>query len=128
MKKQKFQEGYIALLSVIVIGTLLVIIGISLSLASINQLQFSLASTKGHQTLVLVETCVEEALLSLNKTSTIASQITLPEGVCNVTMNSSSGNNYDFTVVATLDGHTKKVRVAATRDSSVTITSWSEQD
>lgn len=133
MQKQyaskKNQTGYIALITVLIIASVVLVIGISTSLLSINDLQSAYAGRKNEEGLGLAESCVEDALLQLNKNSTIPSTITLPagEGACQITINSQSGSNWDFTVTPQSQEYTKRVRVVASRGSSVTITSWLEQ-
>lgn len=126
MKKQKKPNGYVALASVLVIAVIVVIIGNSTSILSINEIQSSLSSKKNEESLDFVEGCVEDALLRLNEDEAIPSSLSLPEGTCSVTINSQSGDDWTFTVTTTLNGHTKSVQVSATRDTTVTITSWKE--
>ena len=123
---KKIHQGYIALSSILVISAVVLVIGISTSLLSVNDLLSSTSGKKGDETVDFVEACIEDALLRLNKDNTIPTTITLPVGDCSVTINSQVGNDWDFTVEATLDGFTRKIRVVATRSSSVTITSWQE--
>lgn len=125
-KFRRNSAGYVALSSILVIGTVILTIGISVSLLSVSESQISLAEKKKEETVDLVEACVEDALLELNENSSIPSTINLPEGSCSVTINSQSGSDWTFTVTGTVDDHTKKVQVTANRGSSVTVTSWKE--
>ena len=118
--------GYVALSSILIISTVILVIGISVSLLSISESQLSLGEKKNEETVDFVEGCVEDALLELNNLGSISSTITLLEGTCSVTIDSQSGNDWTFTVSGTQDSHTKNIQVSATRDTSVTVTSWKQ--
>ena len=119
------QKGYIALTSLIVVTALVILIGISVSALSINDLQSSFAAMRNEETLNLVEACVEDALLRLNEENFIPGSITIAGKTCSV-VPTQVGSNWDFTVQADLEGYTKKIRVTASRTSTVSITSWKE--
>ena len=119
-------NGYIALTSLIVVTALVILIGISVSALSINDLQSSFAAFRNEEGIDLVESCVEDALLRLNEEGSIPGSITIAGRTCSVTLNSQVGSNWDFTVEATNEGYTKRIRVTASRTSTVSITSWKE--
>lgn len=125
-QSSKLSKGYVALSSILVIAAVILTIGISVSLLSISESQLSLAEKKKEETIDFVEACVEDALLELNEDSSVPSTITVPEGSCSVVVNSQLGNDWTFTVSGTQDSHTKDIQVSATRDTTVTITSWKE--
>lgn len=120
------ERGYVALASVLVIAAVVVTIGISVSLLSISEGQMSLAEKKNEESIDFVEGCVEDALLRLNEDDAIPSQIVLPQGACDVTIDSHIGDNWTFTVSGSQDNHYKSIQVSATRDTVVTVTSWQE--
>lgn len=120
-------KGYVALSSVLVIAVIVLILGSTVALLSINTIQSSLASKKGAEVLDIVEGCAEDALLTLNETNNVPSTITLPEGTCDVSIISQLGTDWLFTISATNEGYTKSIRIDASRTSTVTINSWTEQ-
>lgn len=120
------RRGYIALASVLVIATVVLAIGISVTLLSISEAQLSLAGKKGQESIDFVEGCAEEALLQLNETNSIPATIALPEGSCSVTIDSHSGNDWTFTISGSIDQFTKSIQLVANRGSTVMITSWRE--
>jgi hypothetical protein len=122
------KKGYVALSSVLVIAAVVVVIGVTVSLLSISEAQMSLASKKGHESLLLTDGCVEEVLLYLNKRGILPSTVTTPHGNCGVTQNSQTGMQWTFTVNGSFEGYHKKIQVTATRDSVVYINSWKEVD
>ncbi|HYD35667.1 MAG TPA: hypothetical protein VD999_06370 [Vitreimonas sp.] len=119
--------GYIALSSMLMIAAIIVIIGTTASLLAINAGQISLADTRQENVLNLVESCIEDSLLQLNKSNTLPSSLSLPEGNCTVTLNSQVGSVWTFTISATLNGHTKTLQVTTNRTTQLTITNWIEQ-
>ena len=124
--KKTGQNGYIAISSVLVIMVVVMIIGTSVSLLSINDIQLSLSNKKSDEALDLVEGCVEDALIRLNEDNLIPATITIPQGACSVTINSQAGSNWTFTVTGTFNTYTKGVRVEAVRQSNVEVSSWTE--
>ena len=120
------KKGYIALSSIIVISAVLIIIVVSVSLLSVSETQVSLGEQKKETTIDYLEACVEDALLQLNNQNAIPTQIPLPEGNCDVTIDSQVGSSWTFTVSGTQDNYTKAVQVQADRGTEVAITSWKE--
>jgi len=125
-KRKTHHTGYIAIVSVLVIGVVVFAIGMSVSLLSISEGQLALSGENNERALHLTEGCAEDALLRLNKTHTLPASIVLPEGTCTITINSHVGNNWTFTVAGTLNTLTKRIQISATRTSKVTVTSWLE--
>ena len=124
--RKKMQRGYIALSSILVISAVVLVIGISTSLLSVNDLLSSVSGKKGDETVDFVEACIEDALLRLNEDNSILTTLTLPQGTCSVTINSQVGNNWDITVTGALDNYTRSIRLQVTRDTTVSVTSWQE--
>ena len=124
----KSSDGYIALISVLVIASVVLTITVTMALVSVSELQSSLAGRKNDDAVNLVEACIEDALIRLNKNypTPIPTSIPLPEGSCSVTLDSQVGTVWTFTATVNRDGYIKRVQVVANRGSQVTITSWKE--
>ncbi|OGC48908.1 hypothetical protein A3F07_03615 [candidate division WWE3 bacterium RIFCSPHIGHO2_12_FULL_38_15] len=120
------EKGYIAVTLILIVISVVFVIGTSVSLLSINDIQMSLANKNGLDALNIVEGCVENSLLNLNEDNNIPSSISLPEGNCSVTINSQNGNDWDFTVQTTIKSYSKSIRVNATRATNVLVTAWTE--
>lgn len=118
--------GYVAMVTVLVVGAVLVLTGIGVVLSSINEVQSSFGEGKKEYTLALVDACAQNALLQINKNNSITGLIALPEGSCTVTINSQVGSSWDFSVTGTIGNYVKSVRVTATRTSTVVVNSWQE--
>ncbi len=113
-------KGMAAIVSVIVLGAVLILVGAMMSLSSINEGQISLESQKRDISQGLVESCVEEGLININKNNTLPAIITTNFGTCPVTINSQTGVSWDFTV-------SSSVNVKLNRGGFVTIGGWQEQ-
>lgn len=122
----KNQTGYIAITSVLVIAAIVLIIGTSVLLLAVNDIQSALSNKKSNESLDLVESCVEDALLRLNEDNSIPATITLPDGSCSVTINSQVGTLWTFTVSGTFISHAKSIQVVADRTNTVTVNSWTQ--
>ncbi|HJY62909.1 MAG TPA: hypothetical protein VJ455_02035 [Ignavibacteria bacterium] len=120
------EKGYIAVTLILIVISVVFVIGTSVSVLSINDIQMSLANKNGLDALNIVEGCVENSLLNLNEDNNIPSSISLPEGNCSVTINSQNGNDWDFTVQTTIKSYSKSIRVNATRATNVLVTAWTE--
>jgi len=120
----KYYKGYIALSTVLITLALVILIGVSTSLLSINDLLSSDSGQKSNTAVNLVEACVEDALLQLNSENSIDPSIILPNGNCSVTIISNTGGFWDFTVSTDQEGFYKSVRVKATVGEYVSVNSW----
>lgn len=118
--------GYIAISSILVIAAVVLIIGTTVALVSINEGQMSLAAIQSDTALGIVEGCTEEALLFLNENNTLPATITVPLGSCTATTNSVVGTTWTITISTTVNTFTKSVQIILTRGSTITISSWSE--
>lgn len=120
------QHGYIALVTVLVVGAVMLSVGMAVVLNSINSGQGALSEIKKEAGIGFVESCVEDALMRINRDNALPGTIALPEGSCTVTINSQVGSDWDFTVSGVLSGYKKEVRVTANRASTVVVNSWQE--
>jgi len=120
------QGGYTAIATVLVITVVVLVLTVSVSLLSVEDIQSSLASKKGDESLSLVEGCAEDALMRLNLNGTIPATIPIHEGTCSVTINSQVGDLWTFTVTASFESYTKSIQIIAQRTTLVTVQRWIE--
>lgn len=125
-KSDHTKQGFIALVTVLVIGVVLVTIGYSVSLLSISEGQLAQSEKRNEAVLDLTEACVEDALLRLNNTNALTTTVILPEGTCTLTIDSTVGTTWTFTVSGSFQTLVKKIQVVATRGSTITVNSWLE--
>jgi len=114
-------KGMAAIVSVMVLGAVLVLVGAMMSLSSINDGQMTLESQKRDNNQYLIESCVEEGLIWINENNTLPANgnIKTSFGTCPVTVNSHVGTSWDFTV-------SSSVNVKLDRGSSLAVSSWQE--
>lgn len=120
------QAGFAALASVLIIGAIVSLIGLTVALTSISEGQVSLAGVKGANALSLVKGCSEIALLQVNISNSLPATITIPAGSCSVTTNSHIGNTWDFTVRGSFENYSKATNLIATRSSTLNLFRWQE--
>lgn len=114
-------KGMAAIVSVIVLGTVMMLVGAMVSLTSINQGQTTLESQKRNSSQDLIEACVEEGLIGINKNNILpVINIITSFGTCPVTINSHVGTSWDFTVG-------NSVNVKLNRGGTILIGGWQEQ-
>jgi len=119
-------KGYIAITSVLMIAAVAIVVVVTITLSSISEGQVSLSGQRREATIDLVESCIEDALYSINTTNSLGSSITLPIGTCSVTINSHVGANWTFTVSGTLNGYTKSIQITTVRSTTMTPMTWKE--
>lgn len=120
-----FTQGYIAISSILVIAAVVLVIGTTVALVSINEGQISLASFQNDSVLDAVEGCTEDTLLYLNENNSLPATVVTPQLTCNVS-GSQAGSNWTFTVAGTVSGYTKSIQIQAARTTTISITSWNE--
>lgn len=120
------QGGYVAFMSVLIFASVMLAIGISVTLLAISEGQMSLAGKKSEEAVDFVESCIEDALLRLKQENTIPTQIPLPQGTCDVSIDSQVGGSWTFTVSGERDGYYKSIQIQARRDTEVSVESWQQ--
>lgn len=118
------KSGYAAIISIIVILAVIVTVGIAVTTLSIGNAQMSLGQSKGEGSLSLVNSCIQDALLTYNNSGLPPSSVTLPIGTCTIVVDSSTPTSSTFTTTGTMSGYTKSIQVTANRTSSVSIVNW----
>lgn len=121
--KNKYQKGQalVMLLFFIMIGVtitttaIFIIVGNSIAATDVQE---------GEVAKQLAETGAENALLQILRGNYANENITLPEGTINVTI--TNGGNIVIDSVGTAGKYVKKVRVTATKDGMMNVTSWKE--
>lgn len=121
------QQGYIAFVSVLVIGAILLTLGVVITLTSINGIQTSQSRVFSGKAFNAVEACAEEALLNLQDTPALPASVSTSLLTCTITVNSQVGNTWNFTVSGDLNGYTKNIRIELERGATISISNWQEE-
>jgi len=123
----KPDSAYIAISTVLVIMSAVVILTTAATIAAVTNLNQGTVSFQSHRTRALLEGCVSDALLYLNIQNDLTTSFVQPEITCSVTTDSHTGNDWLFTVTGTADGITKSLQIGANRTPpTLTVTSWKE--
>jgi len=119
-------KGMAAIITVIILGALMVLIGSVMTLTSISEGQSTLNETKVKDNQFILDACGEEALITINENNTLPSNIITNYGSCGVTLNSKIGDSWDFDLT-TSDMSSLGVNIILNRGSTIAISSWVDQ-
>lgn len=123
------QDGYITLLSVLVVGAVTLAITTSLLLLGIGSARTSFAKEQSEQTKALVNACAEEALQMIRNSTpfTGSGGLSLGQGTCSYTVTSQGGSNRTVTSTGTVGATTRKVKIIINQiNPNISISSWQE--
>lgn len=114
-------RGVAAIVSVIVLGSIFVMVGAMMSMTAIGENQMTLESQQRGMNQYLSEACVEEGLIWINENDTLPANgnIKTSFGTCPVTVNSHTGTSWDFTIGSSFN-------VKLNRGTTLAISSWQE--
>lgn len=128
MKKIKQQEGYIILLSVMIIGAISATIAVSLLSLGINSTKTSLTMQQAAQARMMANTCVDLALIEIynNNLYTGSNTTTTSDGTCTYTVIDTGGSNRTINSSSTVGVVVRKSQVYVDSFSPINVTSWQE--
>lgn len=127
--KQRAEEGYIALIAVLIIGAASTAIALTLLIGGTDNQKAALVLQQSVQARALAMACAEDVLETLHETPayTGTNSITLGQGNCTYTVTSGGGNARVIDTTGTVNGVVRKIKIYATiTSSSISITSWQE--
>lgn len=120
-------KGMAAIITVIILGAVMVIIGTTMTLTSISEGQATVSETKVKKNQAILDACSEESLININENNTLPSTITTTLGSCNITVNSHIGTSWDFTLGTNGTMSSLKTNITLNRGSIIGISNWSDQ-
>lgn len=118
------KRGMAAMITVIVLGALMVMIGSVMVLTSISEGQAVLMETKVKKNQGVIDACTEESMLKINVNGTIGTTVVTPLGNCSVTINSQVGDSWDLTIGANGEMSPLRVNVVLGRGTTMLIYTW----
>lgn len=122
-------SGYIALISLLIIGAASLATGIALLTAGIDGQKSSLVHQQSIQARQLASACAEEALQVIHDATatTGTNGLTLGQGTCSYTITNTGASTRTIDASGTVNGVVRKAKVYVTiGGSSISITSWQE--
>jgi hypothetical protein len=125
----KNKDGYIALISVLLIGAVATSIAVSLLVWSIIATKTAQTSSYGTLSYSYAEGCVEDALRNINQNvafTTVSGAITYANGSCSYSVSGTAPNKViDASGVS--GPSTRKIKVLTSQTSpTITVSSWQE--
>ncbi|GEM_PF-113468 len=122
-------NGYIALITVLVTGAVGVAIAVSLLLLGLGSSRTSFSLEQSNQAKALANACSEEALQQIRDSTpfTGTGNLTLGQGTCTYTVTSQGGQNRTITSSGTVGTILRKVKIILDKITpNINITSWQE--
>lgn len=105
----KDQKGLVVLIAVLIISAVILAIGVSLTLAGIDEISMVDYQDHSQETLAIADGCLEEALLSLNRDNDYSgASLNLGNGSCIIEV-SGEGESRTILVMATLNNYTRRL-------------------
>lgn len=129
MSSLRLENGYILLMTMLIIGAASVAITLALLLNSTDVTKSGLISQQSMLARDAAESCSEEGLLQIqgNTAYTGSGNIALTSASCTYTVTNTGGNNRTIDSSGVSGNSTRKIKIYATIGaSSISITSWQE--
>ncbi len=126
---KNYQKGYIALITVLVIGAVGVAITISILLLGLGSSRTSFSLEQSNQAKALANACSEEALQQIHDSVPFegTGNLTLGQGTCTYTVTKFTGHNRTITAAGTVATTTRRVSITLDKITpNINITSWQE--
>lgn len=128
-KKNSIRGGYVALLSIIVIGAIGVAVMMSVLLFGISSSKTDYALQQGGSARIVANSCAEEALQRLLETgsTSMSGGLSLVSGTCSYTVSSPSGQDIVLEIVGQFGETVSKIKViVATTTPFIILSSWQD--
>lgn len=123
------QKGIIALLTVLIAGSIVLVIGVGMALRSILESDTTLNAELSHQALVTAGSCMEQTLLLLADDAAYTGNetITVGENTCIISTITANGTTRTIQTSSTVSGHTRRLQVIVSNvNPPLQISSWQE--
>lgn len=115
-------RGFIALISVLVVGALVLVVSVGVASRSLSESQSSFAEQQSGRAFSLATLCAETALLKLQNVLDYSGSESILTGgnSCSILLIGGSGNiNRTLKALSTVSGYTRKVQVEISEISPV---------
>lgn len=120
-------KGVAAIISVIVLGALMTLIGSVMVMTAIGEGQATLVEIKAKRNQMRLDACVEESLMQINRNNTLPAVIVTTLGNCGVTINSQVGTSWNLSLGVSGEMSPLGVNVVLERGTSIAVSSWIDQ-
>lgn len=116
-------QGFVALVTVLIISAIALLIGLSISLLSIGEVKMSLQKSQSSQAYYLANLCAEEALMKLKNDIDYSGEVLndIENGSCIILVE----GNWIVKVSANFSNQTKKIKIIIGQiNPQMIISSW----
>lgn len=123
-------NGFVALITVLIMGAVGVAVGISAILLGLGYSKSSFAIEQSGQSRALANACAEEALQIIDGSTpyTGTGNLSLGGGTCTYTVTSQGGQNRTVTTTGTYGTVIRKVSIVITKiNPNIEISTWQEE-
>lgn len=123
------KKGFVALISIIIIGAAAVSVAVSLLLLGVGASKTSLTLEQSGQTKGLANACAEQALeiIKENPSYSGTGNLTLGQGTCSYSVIDRSGQNKTINAAGTAGSSIRKVKINVNQITPIiNIASWQE--
>lgn len=127
--KLQATEGYITLISVLVVGAVGIAITLSMLLLGLGSSRTSFAIDQSNQAKSLANGCAEEAMQQIRDSSpfTGSGNLALGQETCAYTITSQGGQNRTINAFGTVGTIVRKVKIIINKiNSTIQVVSWQE--
>ena len=128
MKNDLEKNGYITVISVVIIGSIATAVAISLLAGGTDAMKNSQTAIHLAQARSLADACAEEALENIRESLyTGTFSLSLPTGICEATVTSSGPADFNIDSLGSSSDAIRKIQVVVDQtDPKVNIWSWQE--
>jgi hypothetical protein len=122
------EKGYIALITVLIVGAVATAISVALMLSGADSQRASTITQNSTGARGLVSACAEEALQVIhdNTSFTGSGNLTLGPGTCTYNVTTLGGNDRIIDVSGTVNATVRRAQLSITIGSSITINYWQD--
>jgi hypothetical protein len=127
--KGRSQSGYVALMSVLIVGAAAVAIATALLLTATDSQRATIINQQSAQARSLAASCGEEALQQIhdNTSFTGTNNFSLGAGSCTYTVTNTGGSNRTVTASGTVGTTVRRIQITLTIGATnITINTWQE--
>lgn len=129
--RKTVRSGYVALITVVLVMSTVVAVGITVALLSANGLVLSLLNSHGTRAYYVADSCANESLLQLKRTglSYVGNHtITVGTNNCTITVTNTSGNIVDVEIDANYSTTVYRHVTLTVDTSPFAVQDWKEVD
>lgn len=129
MQTRRLQNGYIALITVLIVGAVGIAISMALLINGVDSQRATLVTQQSAQARNLANACAEEALQQIHDSTTFTgtNTLSLGQGTCTYIVTNTGSTTRTIDASGTVGNVVRKNQVYVTIGaSSISITSWQE--